>query len=242
MIRFLLCDDDSRFLERLRTSIQTILKQEKISFSTHAFKGGEEIPLPLLGETDVFFLDIDFAGAGYTGMDLAKRIREVNERGIIVFVTNFIAYAPAGYEVHAFRYLLKSEIGAKLRPCIAQVIAQLQEAEERLFIQAAGKTLTFSAEDVLYIESQDHTAVIYVQSPECGTGREYKLYTTLGNLEKQLEDKGFLRVQKSYLVNMRRIQKYQCTGVTLDTGQTLKVSQKSYGDQKKIYLLWKGGN
>jgi len=241
MIRLVLCDDSPVFLERLRSEIQAIQKEEKIFFAISTFSCAEEISPSLLASADAFFLDIDFAGAGYTGIDLARKIREVNQFGVIVFATNYIEYAPAGYEVQAFRYLLKSEIPLKLRSCLKQVVEEIQNIQETVLLKCSGKSIPFSLTDVLYLEAQDHNVVVYVQPPKSQDSKEYRLYTTLSNLEEQLINKGFLRIQKSYLVNMRRIQKLQCTGAMLDTGLLLKVSQKTYAEQKKKYLLWEGG-
>lgn len=46
----------------------------------------------------------------YNGIDLARKLHNENPNAIIIFVTNYIEYAPAGYEVNAFRYLLKPEM------------------------------------------------------------------------------------------------------------------------------------
>ena len=70
--------------------------------------------------------------------------------------------------------------------------------------------------------------------------KTYRFYSSLANLEEHLATQGFLRIQKSYLVNMRRITKYQCNEARLDNGQTLRVSEKNYSENKKQYLLWKG--
>ena len=59
-------------------------------------------------------------------------------------------------------------------------------------------------------------------------------------LEEQLESKGFLRIHKSYLVNMSHLQKFQSQGAVLDDGTTLRVSERSYADQKRKYLFWRG--
>ena len=60
------------------------------------------------------------------------------------------------------------------------------------------------------------------------------------DLEHQLEPKGFLRIHKSYLVNMRHLKKFQCREAVLSNGTVLRVGEKTYADKKKKYLLWKG--
>ena len=63
---------------------------------------------------------------------------------------------------------------------------------------------------------------------------------SLSELEEQLEPKGFLRIHKSYLVNMAHLKKYQSQQAVLSDGTVLRVSARSYAAQKQKYLLWKG--
>ena len=70
--------------------------------------------------------------------------------------------------------------------------------------------------------------------------KEYAFYTPMNELEQELVPLGFLRVHKSYLVNMAYIQKLTCQGVTLQNGKALRVSEKKYSEIKRLYLLWKG--
>ena len=68
----------------------------------------------------------------------------------------------------------------------------------------------------------------------------YSCYASLQSFEEKLQPLGFLRVQKSYLVNMRHIKKLQCSEVIMENGLTLPVSGKNYSEIKRAYLLWKG--
>lgn len=54
------------------------------------------------------FLDIDMDER--SGMDIARRVRELHLDTIIIFVTNYPEFSMEGYEVRAFRYLLKQEL------------------------------------------------------------------------------------------------------------------------------------
>lgn len=239
MIRIAICDDNPPFMESLRTEIRNILSKQEIDSVIYLFENAEAIPEQLLSSCDIFFLDIDFDGKTYTGIDIARKIRQFQQQAIVIFVTNFIEYAPEGYEVQAFRYLLKSDMPKKLEQCLLQTIEKLQTDQESMQINISGEILTIPLSEILYIESQGHLAVIHVSRQGSKAVKSYRFYSSLGSLEHQLSEKGFLRIQKSYLVNMRRIKKYQCTEAVLDNGTVLKVSEKTYAEQKKQYLLWK---
>ena len=240
MTRVLLCDDNAPFLETLRREIRRIFRDYKIECIIHSHSCVEKIPEHLLSDCDIFFLDIDFEKKQYNGIDLAKQIRKRNPEAIIIFATNFIEYAPEGYEVQAFRYLLKRDIQVKLKACLIETVTKLQAEQECMQINISGEILTIPLADILYIESQGHLALVHILKKGSQTLKTYRFYSSLANLEKQLSAQGFLRIQKSYLVNMRRMKKYQCKEALLDNGQTLRVSEKNYAEQKKQYLLWKG--
>lgn len=240
MVRITLCDDNQPYLDDLRSKIRSILDSHNIDAEIHVFDSAERISDELLISCDIFFLDIDFTNKQYNGIDIAKRIRQFRQDSVIVFITNFIEYAPEGYEVQAFRYLLKQNIGEKLEPCLMQTISKLHTQQETIQINISGETRKIPLSDVLYIESQAHLAVIYAQKRGSQSIKTYKFYSSLSSLEQQLSPLGFLRIQKSYLVNMKHLQKYQCTQAVLDNGTVLPVSEKTYAAQKRQYLLWKG--
>lgn len=238
MIQIVLCDDNPCFLETLRQEIRNILKQHKTDAAIHVFQNPDGIPEHILSSGEIFFLDIDFPDKECTGIQIARKIRKLRMDSILIFITNFIAYAPEGYEVQAFRYLLKSEIHPKLESYLMQAISRLRTEQESIQLNISGEPITLLLKEILYVESQGHTAVIHVSRQ--GVHKTYRFYASLTSLEQSLSPRGFLRIQKSFLVNMRRLKRYQCTGAVLDEGTVLPVSEKNYGKQKQQFLLWKG--
>ena len=242
MIRILLCDDDTVFLERMRTEIRAVLSKAHVGAVIHTATCAEDIPEELFVSCDLCFLDIDFSGKRYTGMDIAKEIRRVNQNAIIIFLTNYIEYAPQGYEVQAFRYVLKSDVHPKLEQYLLEAINKLSVQRESIQVRISGEPITLYLENIIFVEAMAHSSIIHAKNgdDEDGGPKVYKLYTSLSSMEGLLSDRGFLRIQKSYLVNMRKIKKLRCSEVTLDDGTTLPVSEKTYAEQKEKYLLWKG--
>lgn len=239
MIRILICDDDPLFLENIQTEIQKILSKAGVKAKVHCYRNREDISLTLLSSCDIAFLDIAFSQEMYTGIDIAKELRQLRQDAVIIFVSNYIEYAPEGYEVQAFRYVLKSELSKKLPAYLPLALEQLQSAKEAIKIQINGELIDISISNILYFEAQQHTVFVHVQKNDRQI-KTYRFYSTLASLEAQLNSHGFLRIHKSFLVNMNYIQKYQCHEAVLVNGTVLRVSEKNYAQQKEKYLLWKG--
>lgn len=234
MMRILICDDDRAQLEALRGHVRDILDRVGLSAMIRTFGEQAEIPAHCYEDCSIALLDIDFREQSYNGLDIAKRLRQVNREAVIIFITNYVEYAPEGYEVQAFRYLMKSELEPKLEGYLLQAVARLQEVRRTLTVTVSAEPVTLLLSDILYIESQAHTAVIHSRKGEL------RVYASLKSLEAQLSKQGFLRIQKSFLVNMERVKRFQSTGAELDEGTVLPVSPKTYARQKAQYLLWKG--
>lgn len=241
MIRIIICDDDAVFLKKLQYKIEMTLHNMGIAAKIHTYNSMEAIGQPILASCDIAFLDIDFAHDNYNGLDIARKLRMARKDAIIIFVTNFIEYAPEGYEVQAFRYVLKLDVENKLNDYLEQAIAQIRSVCETLKIKVNGEIIDIPLKSILYIESQLRMVLIHVQKDSFGKNiKKYSCYASLAEMERQLESQGFLRIQKSYLVNMIHLQRFQCKEALLDNGTALPVSEKNYAEQKKKYLYWRG--
>ena len=235
MLRILICDDDEAFARGLSLRIRQLLQARELQAQLHTCVSAEDVPAGMLERYDMAFLDIDFSGKNYTGIDIARRLRSLRRDAVILFVTNFPEYAPEGYEVQAFRYLLKSAVPAKLESYLEQALEQLERTTKTVTLNLYGESVRVPVEEILYVEAQLHEALMYLRE-----GKILRFNTSIGTLEELLEPEGFLRIHKSYLVNMRYIQRLQCRQAELAGGAVLRVSEQNYGQLKKRYLLWKG--
>lgn len=239
MLSILICDDDVTMIANIRTVIESILREAEKKAKIYTFTEVASISDQILSICDIALLDIDFDRSCYNGMDVARRIRSLRSDTVIIFVTNFIEYAPEGYEVQAFRYVLKRDIHSDLKPNLLLALKNLNK--ETLPIQVNGEIFDLALDDILYLEVQQHnvTAVMKQQTQD-KKQKGYSFYASLSELEVRLEPLGFLRIHKSYLVNMKYIKKFQCREALLTGGITLRVGEKSYAENKQKYLLWKG--
>ena len=235
MLRILICDDDTFFSQNLTRRIRALLDGKSLQARIHTCGSAEEIPAEAMEKCDIAFLDVDFSGKRYTGIDIARRLRSLRRDAVILFVTNFPEYAPEGYEVQAFRYLLKSAVPAKLESYLEQALEQLEQTKKTVTVNVYGESVRVAVEEILYVEAQLHEVRMQLSD-----GKSLRFYASIGTLEQQLAPDGFLRIHKSYLVNMRYILRLQCRQAELSDGSLLRVSEQNYAQLKKQYLLWKG--
>lgn len=241
MIRLILCEDDSRFQEEIRNRLVRIFEQIDLKLKLHCYTDPTLISDQFLSSCDIAILDIDLNHPKYNGMDIARKIRNFRKNTVIIFLTHFIEYAPAGYEVQAYRYILKSQMETELERVIIQAVDQFYELKETLKIQISGEVIDLLLENIRYLDVMQHDITIHYDQTLGGkTKKTYVVRSSLSSFEEHLETQGFLRIHKSYLVNMRYIKKLKCREAELYTGEVLRVSEKSYSELKKKYLLWKG--
>lgn len=205
-----------------------------------AFYSAEDIGSEVFASCDVAFLDIDFAGKQYNGLDIARNLRNIRENAVIVFITNYIEYAPEGYEVRAFRYILKNDIPQKIDSSLQKITEHIRKENSTIKILSEGERIELALKDILYIEALRHTLTIHLQQQPRRAKKPISCHVPLKKMEADLSERGFLRTHKSYLVNMAHIKKLGCKEVELDNGQTLRVSTRLYAECRRNYLLWRG--
>lgn len=241
MYRIIICDDDELFAKKLHREVERICTQLQLNAKIHTYLNMESIGRPILSSCDIAFLDIDFSGRQYNGLTIARTLRQLRHDAVIIFVTNYLEYAPEGYEVQAFRYCLKNDILGKLPNYLQDSVAKFKASQAVFKIRISGEIIDLPIDEILYLESNGHTVSIYVQRGKNAKNiKQYNCYESISSMEQRLSQQGFLRIQKSYLVNMRHIKKYQCNEAVLTFDIALPVSAKNYSEQKKKYLQWKG--
>lgn len=230
-----ICDDEKYFTDALAQQIRDYAALNDFKLEIQTFHSAKALLSSDMSDCDALFLDIDMTEI--TGLEAARIIRMNYPDLILVFITGWIEYAPAGYRVNAFRYLLKKNLSEELPVCLDEIRAKMFENEAMVTVQTRERTLEIAIKNILYVEGTSHRSVylhlVHKQEAiEC-VGK-------LADYEALLSGSGFLRLQKSYLANMEHIVKIRNYIATLRDGTELKVSERQYAGVKKQFLMWKG--
>ena len=230
-----ICDDEKYIVDMLERQIRDYAAYTDFKLAIHTFLSAKALLSADLSDCNALFLDIDMPEM--TGLEAARLIRVNYPDLILVFITGWIEYAPAGYRVNAFRYLLKKNLAEELPLCLDEVREKMFENAAMVTIQTRERTLEIPIKNILYLEGTSHRSV-YLH-----LAKGQKVIECVGKLadyEALLSGSGFLRLQKSYLANMEHIVKIRNYLALMRDGTELKVSERQYAGVKKQFLLWRG--
>lgn len=213
-MKIAICDDEPVFLKRMYHYLwqQPDCTVECFSSSDallDSYKAGERY--------DVLFLDIVMSPLN--GIEIAKSIREYDQSVILVYFTAYLEYAPAGYEVNAFRYLLKPVTQDDIFRVIRDIRAKLKNAT--LLIKTPECELLLHVQDLQHIEADNKHSVLHYK------GDIITLRRGLNELEALLPANAFFRIHRKYIVNLARVREFDEAHVTLDSGRTFPVSRRN---------------
>lgn len=214
MPQIAICDDEQFYREKIKYLLEEYLQAKGMLYTLHLFLSGEDFLEQCENNVrfDIVFLDISMEEVD--GIQAAQRIRSFHSDTYIVFVTAFIDYALEGYKVNAVRYLMKDTLEIALEECMNAILQKMQVARVTFsFLEGEKRLYT---DNILYVESRGHKSIFHYMESEMVS---YQIYDKLDSVERNLEGYGFLRIHKSYLVNMKHIRKISNYIVSLDTGK-----------------------
>lgn len=230
-----ICDDETIFREYLKKLLLEYSFSSNTDISVQEFTEGETLLAAhsegLLSKTDVLFLDIRMGKTN--GLETARRLRDGGCRCLIIFLTGLTEYLQKGYEVRAFRYLLKEQAQKELAGIMDACRREL-ESEEYFVFSSDRSRYSIHKKDILYFESRKRIVCLF------GVNENYQFYEKLDTLEKQLCRDGFLRCHRSFLVQERYVKGWRDNRLWLENGTELPVS-RSYEKTVNQRLMLRQG-
>ena len=199
---------------------------------------------------DIIFLDVQMPKL--TGFEVLELLEY---KPIIIFTTAYDEFAVKAFELNAIDYLLKPFSQERFDKAIAKALSikqtnipqqenKTQNLEsyidentsliERVVIKKASQLIVIPVENINYIESQDDYVMIYDEK------NNYLKQKTMKYFESVLNKEKFIRIHRSYIVNIEKIQKVELYEkdsylVILKNGNQLKASRNGYQNLKVLF-------
>jgi two-component system, LytTR family, response regulator len=246
-LKTLIADDEPLARERLRFLLSG---DEEICVVGECRNGREVVAALKETRIDVLFLDIQMPRRG--GFEVIEQVGPAH-MPVTVFVTAHNQYALKAFEVHALDYLTKPVEPERLQATLARVKERVassaalsnqqqlrsvldslgngtgarEEYPRRLLVPGGRKDSFVNVDEIEWIEAADYYCCLHVGA------KSLMLRETIKQLAETLDPQKFVRIHRSIIVNVERVQEIFREGrsegsVSLTNGQRLKMSKAGW--------------
>ncbi|MBQ7076891.1 MAG: response regulator transcription factor [Lachnospiraceae bacterium] len=179
---------------------------------------------------DLIFLDIRMDDIN--GMELAKKIREEDKDVLLVFVTSERGFVFEGYEVDAYRYILKPISDEKLSDVLNYAVKNAVRDEGSIILKVDNEMTRIKRSDIIFIEVKGHYVDIHTNEGVITTKMSFEEALASLNENNEL----FIKSHRSYAVNLDKILKIGRTELTLTNRDVIPVSKSMYEAVNKAFI------
>ena len=235
MFRIVLCDDSPADLMVLRGHLEQL--KEKRPVDIISYTDGLDLlkDYKQKGFCDILVLDMRMKTMG--GIEVAKHIRRLDDEVPILIVTATVDYAVEGYKVGAFRYIVKPVESGDFLSAVEELLDRQQKKQASIFsFPSINGTTKLMTDHIYYLESDLRTIRVVAKE---GT---FTFTGTISSLEEQLRTDGFIRIHKSFLVNVSHIYNIFKDSVTMDNKEVLPMSKHKRKEVNQEFLSYMEAN
>ena len=220
MLSVAVCDDEVIECCNMARKIKDILEEMKIPCIIRQFRSGSEL-LQALESFDIVFLDIIMQDLD--GMKTAQIFRERTSDKILIFLSSSKKYVFEAYEVEAFQYLLKPVDDRKLKRVLQKAVLKTEKrSQEFIIVSRERQKKKLFLDDIYYFEIKGRMVDVH------GAEGIFSYYEQIRELENKLQDKGFFRCHKSYLINLKYVAGYNRQEAFLENGENIVIAKRRY--------------
>jgi len=236
MIKVLAIDDEPLALKQLTSYIKKVPFLELTGECQSALEARELMEHEMV---DAIFCDINMPDLN--GMDF---VRQLAAPPIIVFTTAYSEYAVEGYKVNAVDYLLKPYgMNDFLRAAMkvqetynlhhqnTQLESSPVQDDGTIFVKTDYRVVRIAISDIRYIEGMSEYLRIHLENQP----KPLITLLTMKKMEDYLPSNSFMRIHRSYIVNLQKIQEVNKNRVILDSDTYLPIGEL-YKEQFNDYL------
>lgn len=235
-INIAIVDDEKIQVELLESYVQSWACEKNIRVIIETFYSAESFDFSWSMDKKYHTLLLDIQMPGQSGIELAKKIREEDHMVNIIFITAVTDYIQEGYDVFAINYLIKPIKEQKLYECLNRAVCKVVKEEKTILFNVDGEIFRVIQKDIIYIEAFAH----YIEVNT--TKGKYITKKSISTIEKELDEKNFIKCHRSYIVGLRYIKRIGTSELELDNGNVIPISRRQYSNTNMAFIKYFRGD
>lgn len=233
MLRIAICDDDLQELTRISSLLNQYQAEKEPALQYDAFSNAIDL-LEAMKRNVYHILLMDVLMPGLTGIEAAREIRSFDEEVKIIFLTSSREFAVESYAVDAHYYMLKPGTAQKLFPILDRIFLESQREEDALYVKASSGFTRIPFGRIEFLEVFSKKLKFHLAD-----GTIKALSGSLSDFEEALLCREeFIKVHRSYIVNMDSVLSLDSKALTTCARQEVPISRLLYGQVKEAYMQY----
>lgn len=218
MLQIAICEDQAYMRKELEKKVADFARARQMPAEISSYAAGEQLLLSG-SKYDVILMDIGLAGI--SGMDTARRLRELGQTCAIIFITSDPQQVFSAFDVRATHYLVKPVKEAQLYSALDLALAQLHKRDDQGVVLTKGQLVRkILYRDIVYCEAVGHNLVFVLNS-----GERVTEYGSLAELVKKVDSR-FFQCHRSYLLNLAQVAALENETARMTNGDEVLISRR----------------
>ncbi len=205
-----------------------------VSFKITTFSNADKFLSAYKRGFQIVFMDICMPGTD--GMSAARKLREVDNDVLLIFVTTMARFAVEGYEVNAFNYIVKPVNYYDFKLKIDKAVKKLTNGDNKMRVLTNGEQIWIAHKDIVYIEVMGHNLIFHTNRGD------YVSYGSMKQIEQSLNPSVFARCNNCYIVNLSYVDSVKGFDLNLSGGEVLRISQTKRKNFVQTLTKYFGGS
>lgn len=198
MLRIAIVEDEAEMRDILKKYLNLFFDEKKLEINIFEYEDAIKFIDKYKCEYNLIFMDINLPHM--TGLEAAKKIRELDKSTMLIFVTNLVQFAVNGYQVQAFDYLVKPINYYNFALTMNRALPSLNSSSESILVIDNKRAIhRILLSKLKYIEVVDHILKFHLSD------QIIESYDSLKKYESMLTKFDFFSCNRCYLVNLRYV-------------------------------------
>lgn len=239
MMRIAVCDDIPVHTDHVLMLLNKYQEERPgLKLNPKSFVSGSKLLEEInAGEQyDLYLLDIIMPETN--GIALAQQIRLRDTNASVVFLTQSKNHALDAYGVSAIQYILKPISRDALFPILDKIIASCKKEEDKFIsVSAPNRTVPVIYSSIVVVEHMGRVIRFHLDTGELIESKTIRKSFGVA-IAEILEDRRFLWVHQSYIINMSQVRELRSRLFVMKNGMEISIPRPKYVGMKKAYLKY----